>query len=258
MKMNQCPYFFDNVDAIEEIMSMNRVFLFLDYDGTLTPIVESPENAILSDDIRTLINQLKEKYNVAVISGRGIDNIKQLVGIEDMFYAGNHGSEIWNGRKVFVSQDFAEVSSKLIELLSKLSKKLSHIPGILIEDKRITASIHFRKVWIKHLGELFAIFWDETKGYEDTFRITSGKKVFEIRPLNAWNKGDAVNWIMDSYGNNMMPVYVGDDTTDEDAFRAISGHGLSICVGGSLKADFHIKSQEEVQKLLNYFLDRFS
>jgi alpha,alpha-trehalose-phosphate synthase [UDP-forming]/trehalose-phosphatase len=255
IRSKQCKYFFDSLKDIKNRISDNRAFIFLDYDGTLTPIVESPEEAIISEDMRDLLQKLKDKYTIAIISGRAIDNIKGMVGIENIIYAGNHGSEIWDGSRVFLSQDFSEVKSQLRDLLIILEEKLSHIPGVLIEDKGITASIHFRQVWAKDLGELFSIFWEETKNFEDTFRITSGKKVFEIRPVNAWNKGDAVEWIMEKFGNDSTPVYIGDDTTDEDAFRAISGKGLSVVVGGSLEADYYVKNQEEVQAFLNYFLD---
>jgi trehalose 6-phosphate synthase/phosphatase len=255
IKSKQCKYFFDNLEEVKSIIAEKNAFLFLDYDGTLTPIVESPEKAFMSDEMRNILLKLKEKYTTAVISGRAIDNIKKLVSIEDIIYAGNHGSEIWGGDQVFLSQDFSEVSAQLRDLMTILEDKLSHIPGVLIEDKGITASIHFRQVWAKDLGELFSIFWDTTKRFEDMFRITSGKKVFEIRPLNAWNKGHAVEWIMDRFGNDSIPVYLGDDTTDEDAFRVVRGKGLSIGVGDNLEADYYIKNQDEVQRLLNFFLE---
>ncbi|HDZ88555.1 MAG TPA: trehalose-phosphatase, partial [Nitrospirae bacterium] len=156
---------------------------------------------------------------------------------------------------LIISQDSSEINIKLKEILEKLNRGLSHIPGVFIEDKGITASIHFRNVWIKHLGELFSVFWGIIKDYEDIFRITSGKKVFEIRPLNAWNKGDAVNYIMYKFGKAMIPFYIGDDTTDEDAFRAVRGRGISVCVGGSLEADYYLKNQEEIGKFMKFLVE---
>jgi len=252
VRHDRCMYFFDSTDAVGRLMSGREIFLFLDYDGTLTPIVESPEKAILSEDVRDLIRNLRHHFSIAVVSGRAVDDIREKVGIDDIIYAGNHGAEIWDGRRVITSQEDSEVNASLKEMLERLESGLGHIPGVLIEDKGITASIHFRNVWEKHLGELFAVFWEITRKYENIFRITSGKKVFEIRPINAWNKGDAVRWIMKEFGQGMIPVYIGDDATDEDAFRAIQHEGISVGVGASLEADYYIRNQEEIRKFLGY------
>ncbi|GBE00255.1 trehalose-phosphate synthase [bacterium BMS3Abin07] len=255
IKQNHCQYFFDSIDTLEDQIKNREIFLFFDYDGTLVPIVESPELAYIPEKIRQLIRKLKDNFAIAVITGRTIGDIRKRVGIDDIIYAGNHGSEIWDGGNLIISQDSSEINIKLKEILEKLNRGLSHIPGVFIEDKGITASIHFRNVWIKHLGELFSVFWGIIKDYEDIFRITSGKKVFEIRPLNAWNKGDAVNYIMYKFGKAMIPFYIGDDTTDEDAFRAVRGRGISVCVGGSLEADYYLKNQEEIGKFMKFLVE---
>jgi trehalose 6-phosphate phosphatase len=142
----------------------------------------------------------------------------------------------------------------LQELLDALHAALAPIPGILIEDKGLTASVHFRLVDENRLGDFFHLFNLTTKKYETLFRITSGKKVFEIRPLDAWNKGDAVSWIIGTMGGERIPFYAGDDATDEDAFRVISGSGISVSVGGCQGADFHLKSQDDVSRMLELLL----
>ncbi len=250
MKEEKCCYLFDHIDEIKDRLKGQRIFLFLDYDGTLTPIVESPDKASTPDDISTLIVRLKEHIPIAIISGRSLQDIKDRVGIEDIIYVGNHGAEIWDGKKRVISQESSVNRHLMQEFLDRLKTDLSHIEGVLIEDKGITTSIHFRMMDAKYFGEFFDIFNKIAKGYEEAFKITSGKKVFEIRPLNVWNKGDAVSWITENAGKSTFPVYIGDDTTDEDAYSVLKNSGLSISIGGSANADYYIQNQGEVKDLL--------
>jgi trehalose-phosphatase len=129
---------------------------------------------------------------------------------------------------------------------------MSSVPGVLIEDKGITASVHFRKVDPSQEGEVLRIFWRVARDYAREFRITTGKKVLEIRPQNAWNKGDAVKRILEHWGGNEMPLYVGDDTTDEDAYRIIRENGISVSIGENAEADYYLRSQDEVGPFLDW------
>ena len=201
--------------------------------------------------MHSLVVRLKDSIPLAIVSGRGIDDVRSRVGIEDIIYAGNHGSEIWSGGQTLVSQQSSTDRMALAELLRRLGSALAHIPGVLIEDKGVTASIHYRTVSIKNLADFSDLFNRIARDYEKTFRITSGKKVVEIRPLNAWNKGDAVSWILEQLGGGRTPVYIGDDVTDEDAFRALKGRGgVSVSVGGSIHADYYLRRQDEVEPFL--------
>lgn len=250
-KKSRSRYLFDHENEFRIALLRGKPFLFLDYDGTLAPIAESPDKAVLSHTMHALILRLKERIPVAIVSGRGIDDVRRRVGIEDIIYAGNHGSEIWSSGQALVSRQSSEDRVMLEELLRRLTSALSHIPGVLIEDKGVTASIHYRTVGIKSLADFSDLFNRIARDYAKTFRITSGKKVVEIRPLNAWNKGDAVSWILDRLGNGRTPVYIGDDVTDEDAFKVLKKKGgLSISVGGSVHADYYLRRQDEVEPFL--------
>jgi alpha,alpha-trehalose-phosphate synthase [UDP-forming]/trehalose-phosphatase len=241
------PYILDCFDEV----SFDNIFLFLDYDGTLTPIVDSPELAVLADDMHSLIAGLREIMPVAVISGRSLTNVMDMVNISDMLYAGNHGSEIWDGSKLIVMGDELSESKQVLgEIIAELKNYFSPIKGAIIEDKGITASIHYRMVAEKDLCKMFDLFWSTTDSYKGLFRITSGKKVFEIRPRGIWHKGDAVTWIWNKFGENRIPVYIGDDTTDEDAYKAIKGKGIGISVGSNNRSDYYLKAQNEVKTLL--------
>lgn len=238
-------------DYLKEI-PLNNIFLFLDYDGTLTPIVDSPEKAVMSEDMRSLIIRLKEIISVAIVSGRSLDDLLNLVKIEKMIYAGNHGAEIWDGNKLVIGQQLTNSKQVLKKIINELKESLSSVQGAIVEDKGITASIHFRMVDDRDLCKLFDIFWSTADSYKGLFRITSGKKVLEIRPYGIWNKGDAVKWIWENFGKKRVPIYIGDDTTDEDAFKVIKGKGIGICIGRSLNTDYYLKTQGEVKRLLKW------
>jgi trehalose 6-phosphate synthase/phosphatase len=249
-----CRAFLDHAAEIEAKLGANKPLLLLDYDGTLAPIAEAPDRAQMAQGTRALLERLKESVPVAIVSGRGLRDVRDRVGIEGLVYAGNHGAELWDGEKTVLCPGSADSRKALEEVLAALRKALAPIRGVLIEDKGLSASVHFRLVEENALGDFFHLFNVTTQGYESAFRITSGKKVFELRPQGAWNKGDAVAWIMSAVGGNRMPLYVGDDVTDEDAFRAIKGRGISVSVGDCLGADYSLRGQEEVQLLLEFMM----
>lgn len=258
VKSEKCCYLFDNMSEIKKRVFHKNIFMFLDYDGTLTPIVGTPDKAVISNEMRSLIIKLKDIIPVAIISGRALKDVKARVGIEDIIYAGNHGAEIWDGRKEIVSQGLAENRRLLEDILLRLEKETSHIKGVLLEDKGITASLHFRNVNVRQVGEIFSILEKIAKEYEEDLRFIIGKKVFEIRPVNIWNKGDAVSWIIENMGERRFPVYIGDDTTDEDAYSVLKNRGLSISIGGSANADYYIQNQGEVWDFLTMLWEGLS
>ncbi len=151
-----------------------------------------------------------------------------------------------------MGKQLSESKKALEKIVRELKEVLSFVQGVIVEDKGITASIHFRMVASKDICKMHNIFWAIADGYKGLFRITSGKKVFEIRPHDIWNKGDAVKWIWENFANNRIPIYLGDDLTDEDAFKVIKGKGIGISIGKSKEAEFYLRTQEEVKKLLQW------
>ncbi len=247
---SKCLYLFDHLGDIPR----ENIFLFLDYDGTLTPIADSPDKAIISMAMHNMIIKLNDLMPVAVITGRSIDNIKNILNIENLICAGNHGAEIWDGKKRISGEQFGEARKELTGIVTELTDTLTSIKGVIIEDKGITASVHYRMVSPQDLCKTINIFWSVADSYRETFTFTSGKKVFEIRPHDIWNKGDAVKWIWDRFDKKRKPVYIGDDRTDEDAFKAIKGKGIGISIGKSDAADYYLETQEEVKRLLQWIV----
>jgi trehalose 6-phosphate synthase/phosphatase len=231
---------------------MSGVSLFLDFDGTIAPIAEAPDRVVVPLQVKSALERLAAIRPLAVISGRALDDLRERVGISGIIYAGNHGAEIMIGDKVVRDSRTDEATASLQSFLDALRSGMSSVPGVLIEDKGITASVHFRKVDPSQEGEVLRIFWRVARDYAREFRITTGKKVLEIRPQNAWNKGDAVKRILEHWGGNEMPLYVGDDTTDEDAYRIIRENGISVSIGENAEADYYLRSQDEVGPFLDW------
>ncbi len=228
---------------------------FLDYDGTLTPIVDKPEYALISQEMKKAVADLARKYTVAIVSGRRRQDVENIIGIKDIFYAGNHGLDI-KGPGVSMVQKEAEKVIPLIEKITKYFKeKLSSIPGILVEEKKFSVALHYRLVKEERYIAEIETLANKVVSSKPDLRIMRGKKVFEILPAIDWNKGRAIRWMMEALGldfNGYSIIYIGDDTTDEDAFRAIRTRGCGILVSDGLRtsaADFWLKSPDDVKKL---------
>lgn len=251
--VNRVPRVRDAEAEIRARLAGQRVVVFLDFDGTLTPIVEDPDAAKLDQAMRDSVAGLAGKIPVAIVSGRGLDDLRERVGLENVFLAGSHGFEIagpagWRqtlekGTEFLPDLDRAE---------SALHKHLDAVDGVVVERKRFSISIHYRRVAPEALGRVEAAV-DRVLGGEPHLEKGTGKKVFQVQPRIDWNKGRAVQWILEQLGleaGEVMPVYIGDDITDEDAFRALSGRGLGIVVGDSedrpTAAEYRIADPAEV------------
>ena len=247
--------------------------LFLDYDGTLTPIVARPEMAVLSSQARDTLKQISHHslFKLAIISGRSLSEIKARVGLENIAYAGNHGLEIEcppcycrersPETTTFIHPIAKEFKPALKGLEQRLRVRLADINGVIIENKGLTLSVHYRLVKeteIERVRELFlkAIDYGHAR---DKLQVSEGKKVLEMRPSVEWNKGKAIERLLEIYGTpRSLPIFAGDDVTDEDGFRVLrTVGGISIFVGedkASSAADYYLDSPE----LLCHWLGKLS
>jgi trehalose 6-phosphate phosphatase len=261
-------------DVLKRVREATQVLLFFDYDGTLTPIAARPEMAALSSQAREVLRQIShnDMFKLAVISGRSLDDIKMLTGLENITYAGNHGLEIecplrycqerGSETTTFIHPIAKQFKPSMQSLEQKLKEELAGIDGVLVENKGLTLSIHYRLVrrtaarTIEKLV-LEAIQNGEMRG---KLLVTQGKKVFEVRPPVEWNKGKAVEWLMEISGTpGGLPIFAGDDITDEDAFRVLHDiGGISIFVGeatASNTADYCLDSPEQLYRWLEKLLE---
>jgi len=254
-------YLFDMWQGVGiQIATTKNILLLFDYDGTLTPIVERPELAELSRETRNMLNSLSRKSRtvVGIISGRSINDLRNRIGLNSIVYAGNHGLEIEGPGIKFLHPVAEEIKTTLSVLYTMLRKALTSVDGTFIEDKGLTLSVHYRQVEEgEKQGEVKTAF-EKITGVARMLgrvRTTSGKKVYEVRPPVAWDKGKAVKMLMKDYGKgDVLPIYVGDDLTDEDAFTALrDSKGITVYVGGNnpdFSAKYYLNSTEEVEQLL--------
>jgi len=230
--------------------------IFLDYDGTLTPIVERPELAVLDEDMRASLAELSRWLPVAIISGRDRADVESLVGLPNLVYAGSHGFDIAGPgglkREYEAAADFVPA---LEEAAKRLRAAAGGIEGVLIEPKRYAIAVHYRLVADSEIAAVERAFESVLAGI-GSLRRTAGKKVFELRPNLAWDKGKAVSWLLAELGLDhpgILPVYIGDDETDEDAFAALAGRGIGILVADrpqNTLAQYRLGSPQAVGEFL--------
>ncbi len=237
-----------------------HMLLALDYDGTLAPIVPVPAEAQLLPAARAALSQLLQRADttVAVVSGRGLDDVRARVAFDQIHYAGNHGLEI-DGPGVHRMHAEAEAASDTIRAcVDLLRDEFEYDDGVLVEDKRVTLSVHFRQVTDPALEHAIRARVEKRCSRLPGLRLTEGKKVVEVRPDVDWHKGRATRFLMDTLLTGSMSqapvVYIGDDRTDEDAFRALDGQGEGVLVtddsGASSHASAWVRSPEEVAILI--------
>ncbi|XP_057950442.1 trehalose-phosphate phosphatase B-like isoform X2 [Malania oleifera] len=255
-----------------------RIVVFLDYDGTLSPIVDDPDRAFMSDEMRSAVREVAKNFPTAIISGRSRDKVYEFVQLTEVYYAGSHGMDIMGpprqhksrdskhqtkvfdkeGNELALFQPAKDFLPSLRNIFNALEEKTRKINGVKIEDNRFCISVHFRRV----REEDYCLLEEKVKsvliGYPD-FHLTTGKKVLEIRPSIKWNKGHALEYLLENLGfgssSDLLPLYIGDDRTDEDAFKAIRnrGQGYPIIVSSipkDTKASYSLRDPSEVLAFL--------
>jgi len=245
----------------EIISKKGKPVFFFDYDGTLTPIVEKPSLSKLDPVMKDMLFQLSKKHHLAIVSGREIDDLIHQIDIPNIFYAGNHGMQI-DGPEISMTLPLIDKYLPIIQNISLyLDEKLSSISGVIIEKKMASIAIHYRMASREDFPKIKSILKTALKGNLKHIRVLKGKKVFEFLPNINWNKGTAVLWIMNALGiswSDHQVYYLGDDTTDEDAFRILKTRGTGILVSKNEQistADYRLSSYEEVKKWIKCFLD---
>jgi len=253
VKSKMIPSALDHIDQIIAAPG-KRLALFLDYDGTLTPIVSRPEKASLSDSMRETVWALAARAPVAILSGRDLDDIRQRVHIDGIVYAGSHGFDI-AGPRGLRKQVAAEIVPIIDAAEKELNEKLAGIRGVMLERKRFSIAAHYRQA---HESDTIKVqrAVNEVEAHYCKLRLLLGKKVYELQPDVDWDKGRAVVWILESLVQDrrgVFPIYIGDDLTDEDAFDAIRERGIGILVSEqpcSTAARYMLRDPAEVEQFL--------
>lgn len=268
-RQESTPPVLDRLDQFYRQLSTagaRRLFLGLDFDGTLAPHVDDPAAAELTSTNRRVLEALsrRQAVDIAVISGRALDDVRTRVGISGIEYAGNHGLELDDPS---ARPDAAQYRSTIRTVCQRLETKLDTIPGCEIENKEITATVHYRTAEDDVESRIRSIIEtvvesverdtdDDGTSSDSSLCCTSGANIVEIRPAIDWDKGDAVRWFIRDCPDECLAMYIGDDTTDEDVFRAIAPDGIGVHVGtDETAATYRVADVEEVTRLLRWLAD---
>ncbi|MBI3975624.1 MAG: trehalose-phosphatase, partial [Armatimonadetes bacterium] len=232
------PWLLDHTAQIRTELGERPRAILLDFDGTLAPIVASPELAALPEEVKSTLAHLARisRTLVAVISGRSLHDIRQRVGVEGLVYAGNHGLEIDIRGSVWTLPEAEPARELITEACRRLRRRLHSIPGVVIEHKGLTASIHYRQTPHPRVEAVRVAVLEEADRLATSIVVRQGKQVLELRPQVAWDKGAAARWMLTRVFGERWPsrvgvIYIGDDRTDEDAFMALREDAVTIKVG---------------------------
>ncbi len=247
----------ESLEAIARESEGKRLALFFDYDGTLTPIVKRPDLAYMSEEMRETVRNLARLCPVAVVSGRDRADVEKFVQLDSIFYAGSHGFDIAgpDGQRMQQTQGEAFVPT-LRKAEGEVRERLQGMEGALVESKKYAFAIHYRLVSDADKARLDEAVNEVEARYPD-LRKKGGKKVYEILPKLDWDKGKAVNWLLEALDLDrpeVLPFYLGDDLTDEDAFAVLRDKGIGILVAEEpkeTKAKYVLRDVDEVKVFLD-------
>ncbi len=252
----ELPSALESMGEIQRALAGKQPALFLDYDGTLTPIVKRPEDAILTEDMRELLLTLASLGTVAVVSGRDRTGVENLVGLENLIYAGSHGFDISGPQGLhFQHEGGRRTLPDLNQAETKLRERLQGVQGAQVERKRFAIAVHYRNAADDDLPFIQKTVRQVSREYE-SLKTSPGKKIIELKPNLDWDKGKALLWLLDQLGlkeAQVVPLYLGDDLTDEDAFLVLAHRGLGILVGDHghpTHARFRLRDVGEVKQFL--------
>ncbi|KAK9292570.1 hypothetical protein L1049_020544 [Liquidambar formosana] len=276
--MLKFPSALTSFEQITNCAKGKRIALFLDYDGTLSPIVDNPDCAIMSEDMHTAVSNVAKCFPTAIISGRSRDKVYEFVGLKELYYAGSHGMDIMGpvrqsdfddhlscitstdqqGKELNLFQPASEFLPMIDEVFRSLVESVSEIKGAKVENNKFCVSVHYRNVDEKSWTTIAQCVGNILKDYP-RLRLTHGRKVLEVRPVINWDKGKAVEFLLESLGlsncDDVLPIYVGDDKTDEDAFKVLrernQGYGILVSsVPKESNAFYSLRDPSEVMEFL--------
>lgn len=229
------PCALHNFDQVAAHAAGKLVAVFLDYDGTLTPIVSNPDLALMSEHARESVRRVAQLFPTAIISGRGREKVQQFVRLDELYYAGSHGMDIV-GPQVdgaphadLCFQPAAQFAPLMDSVHDELEAGVASIAGSSVEHNKFCVSVHFRNCSPEDYPAVVGAV-DAVVAAHPELRITRGRKVLEVRPQVDWDKGTALAHLLEVLGladpQAVFCIYIGDDRTDEDAFKVLAMEGL--------------------------------
>ena len=248
---NQLPSALEKKKEIIERLQEGRAAIFLDYDGTLTPVVDDSSTALLPEKTRRLIRKLSEHWTVVIMTGRAVDNARNLVGLENLIYVGSHGFGMVGPEDSFHEEPGEPFRPVLDKAEKELREVISNLDGVRVERNPFSITIQYRQAGEGILPELEPRV-DEVAGHYSEIIKTTGKKIFELRPKADWNKGKALLYLLEKLHldeSRAVPLYIGDDSTDEEVFEAVADQGIGSLVSDGEQptaASYVVRNPDEV------------
>ena len=240
-----------------------RVGLFLDIDGTLSPLQDDPADSVISPRLRSAVRSLSRSTTVVLLSGRSVSDSRRIVGLDGVTYSGNHGVQWLRDGREWTIAEAEPFVSRIHEVAEEAAVQLRDIRGLTIEDKGPSLSIHYRQADDRTAAAaaIDAFFRDSPAARE--LKRGEGKLVFELRPPIDVSKGTTVESIVAEDALEVA-VVLGDDVTDVDAFRAVrrlreQGRADGLAIGvlspgtpGVVReaADYTVESTDAVEEFL--------
>lgn len=253
---DKLPHAIRELDNMLKTIGDRKPVLFLDYDGTLSPIVKNPDEAILPERTKNILLKLAEDIPVAVISGRDRADVEEKVGLSEVIYAGSHGFDITGPKGLNMQYEGGEEAIPALDKAEKeLKDKLKDVKGASVERKKYAIAVHYRNVADEEVNTVKTAVY-HVLGRQPKLKKGGGKKILELKPDIDWHKGRATRWLLDSLdleGHKHIPLFIGDDVTDEDALEAIFNDGIGILVGThgeKTAAGYRLENTDEVAEFL--------
>lgn len=263
-QIGDLPHALDDVEELDRRLAGKKLAVFLDYDGTLTPIVDRLEDAIISDSMRDAVSGLAERCTVCVVSGRDRPVVQKLMGLDNLVVAGSHGFDIWSPDEGTIEHDAGGGFEELLEEVeTRLQGESESIAGSSVEPKKASVAIHYRLVAEDERPKVKEIVDGLLRERAEELKVTPGKMVYEIQPKIDWDKGKAVLYLLEALDldrEDVVPMYLGDDHTDEHAFDALAERGIGVFVGEvddpelegrTTAADYVLYTIPEVERFLD-------
>lgn len=268
------PNAIERFERFRAAASGKLLTVFLDYDGTISPIVNKPDEAFMSDEMRAAVQRVASLYPTAIISGRSREKVYDFVRLPELYYAGSHGLDIVAPSAEGSQRDLHQPAPWAPEVMDAVYKEcvaaIADIPGASVDHNKFCVSVHYRNCEAKEdWGRVKAVVDACVASDPSRLKQAEGRKVFEVKPRVAWDKGKALSYLLSQLGlegkyadGEVMSLYFGDDHTDEDAFHELRGFpegaGCGVIVSSVPKpsnAVFSVRDPAEVLVFLNSIAD---